>query len=172
VGCYKVSSKSELIRFVTRGPSGVVFDERQTMPGRGFYLCPSRECFMAAPRNKRARGAISSSQAAQWLFHRVLDELAGSLREMLRGCGHAGRHTEGEGSSRVAGAVIVAGAAPGDVDLAPPDREPGPTAPVYTIPKDILGDRPMVVIDDKAPGFKALIRTVRLYERLCSGGRS
>jgi uncharacterized protein len=44
VGCRSRASRSELLRVVVRG-SELVVDESATMPGRGAWLHPTRECF-------------------------------------------------------------------------------------------------------------------------------
>ena len=43
VGCRGRENKSELLRIVARDGVGVV-DPAQTLPGRGVYLHPSRDC--------------------------------------------------------------------------------------------------------------------------------
>jgi len=44
IGCREMKPKKELIRIV-RSPEGVIsIDHKGKAPGRGAYLCPSKEC--------------------------------------------------------------------------------------------------------------------------------
>ncbi len=53
VGCDERREKKELIRIV-RTPDGEVdVDTTGKKPGRGAYLCPSRDCLQKAFKNKR-----------------------------------------------------------------------------------------------------------------------
>src|SRR4051812_45888691 len=59
VGCKAVRPRAELQRFV-RGADGRLCCERRTaLPGRGGYVCPSRECTVLAVRqlDRAFRGA-------------------------------------------------------------------------------------------------------------------
>jgi len=47
IGCRGVFIKDELVRIVA-GPSGIVIDYREKLPGRAAYICPRRECIRKA----------------------------------------------------------------------------------------------------------------------------
>jgi predicted RNA-binding protein YlxR (DUF448 family) len=66
-----VLPKGGLLRFV-QGPAGdAVFDVRQREPGRGFYLCPERSCFLGAWRNRKARWIVADEAAGARLSQAV-----------------------------------------------------------------------------------------------------
>ena len=51
-GCNEQKPKKELVR-VVRSPQGeIALDRVGKMPGRGAYLCPSRECVEKAVRGR------------------------------------------------------------------------------------------------------------------------
>ena len=47
IGCRGVFKKDDVVRIVA-GPSGVVIDYREKLPGRAAYICPRRECIHQA----------------------------------------------------------------------------------------------------------------------------
>lgn len=47
-GCRARKPKRSLVRVAVNGEGQVVWDKKRNMPGRGAYLCPSRECLAAA----------------------------------------------------------------------------------------------------------------------------
>ena len=51
VGCRGRQDKSDLLRIVARDGVGMV-DARQTEPGRGVYLHPSRDCLDRAVKRR------------------------------------------------------------------------------------------------------------------------
>jgi predicted RNA-binding protein YlxR (DUF448 family) len=51
IGCRNVFVKDEVIRIVT-GPSEIVIDYREKLPGRAAYVCPTRECIHQALTSK------------------------------------------------------------------------------------------------------------------------
>ena len=53
VGCSAKRAKFSLIRLAIDGRGQVVWDMKQTRPGRGAYLCASRECLEAALKRRR-----------------------------------------------------------------------------------------------------------------------
>jgi predicted RNA-binding protein YlxR (DUF448 family) len=56
VGCRKVADKRELVRIVMTN-EGAAVDVNGKMPGRGVYVCRTRECLEAAlKKNAIARG--------------------------------------------------------------------------------------------------------------------
>ena len=54
--CRKKKDKKELLRLVILGNKTLEVDPKQTMPGRGWYLCPGETCLFclkaAKSRNK------------------------------------------------------------------------------------------------------------------------
>ena len=60
LGCRQVKDQSELIRFV-RSPEGeILVDLKGRLPGRGAYLCNSRDCMMAAVNRQQFNRAFRS----------------------------------------------------------------------------------------------------------------
>jgi len=53
IGCRKKQAKDKMLRLVFRPPDTVLVDARQNLPGRGAYLCKSRDCWQLA-RKRRA----------------------------------------------------------------------------------------------------------------------
>ena len=73
VGCRGRIKKEDLVRF-TRGPEGSVFlNEKKTLGGRGFYLCPTLKCFRMAQK-KNQMGRILGSQGSPISLETVLAE--------------------------------------------------------------------------------------------------
>lgn len=59
LGCGEMKDKKELIR-VVRSPEGnVSIDKTGKKPGRGAYVCPSRECVTCAIAERRLEKALS-----------------------------------------------------------------------------------------------------------------
>ena len=53
VGCQEMKNKKEMIR-VVRSPNGEIsIDATGKKPGRGAYICSSKECFAQAYKQKR-----------------------------------------------------------------------------------------------------------------------
>ncbi len=58
VGCREMKNKREMIR-VVRSPEGEIsLDFRGKKPGRGAYVCPSRECLAKAIKSKALSRAL------------------------------------------------------------------------------------------------------------------
>ncbi len=58
LGCNQVKDKKDLIR-VVRSPEGdLSVDKTGKKPGRGAYVCPSRECVEKAIANKSLERAL------------------------------------------------------------------------------------------------------------------
>ena len=52
VGCQEMKSKREMIRILKTESEGIILDATGKKNGRGAYICPSRECFQKAVKNK------------------------------------------------------------------------------------------------------------------------
>ncbi|MGD9020139.1 MAG: DUF448 domain-containing protein [Desulfuromonadales bacterium] len=86
LGCRQVKDQSELIRFV-RSPEGeILVDLKGRLPGRGAYLCNSRDCMMAAVNRQQFNRAFRCEcQPADLstLIERVARELLKHLASLL-----------------------------------------------------------------------------------------
>lgn len=51
-GCREMKSKKEMIRILKTTEDEVIIDTTGKKNGRGAYICPSRECFQKAVKNK------------------------------------------------------------------------------------------------------------------------
>ena len=61
VGCQEMKNKKEMIR-VVRSPDGEIsIDAIGKKPGRGAYICSSKECFAQAYKQKRLERALSQA---------------------------------------------------------------------------------------------------------------
>ena len=79
IGCRKVLSQGELVRYVVAPDGSIVVDYHQRLPGRGAYTCLDTGCIANAVK----RGQFART------FHRpvpplVADELVGALVRQLR----------------------------------------------------------------------------------------
>ena len=52
VGCGEMKSKKEMIRVLKTSEEEFILDATGKKNGRGAYLCPSKECFLKAVKNK------------------------------------------------------------------------------------------------------------------------
>ena len=60
VGCREMKPKKELLR-VVRSPEGEIsFDLTGRKPGRGAYVCHSRECLLRAVKQKQLERTFAS----------------------------------------------------------------------------------------------------------------
>jgi len=81
VGCRAKRPKRELLR-VTVADGVAVFDRKQKLPGRGFYLCPERSCIDKGLREKRLKKVTGA--ATKGLSTKGLSTLGlSALREIL-----------------------------------------------------------------------------------------
>ena len=74
VGCREMKPKKELVR-VVKSPEGVIsIDLRGKAPGRGAYVCPSKECL---------RRAIKSSALARGFETTIPPEVLQQLEQQM-----------------------------------------------------------------------------------------
>jgi hypothetical protein len=45
IACHRIKSKRELVRIVKVGDEGIIVDDVGKKPGRGAYLCKTKECW-------------------------------------------------------------------------------------------------------------------------------
>ena len=71
VGCRGRIKKEDLLRF-TPGPEGnAFFNEKKTLGGRGFYLCPTLKCLRKAQKKSRL-GLILGSHGSPVVLETML----------------------------------------------------------------------------------------------------
>ena len=58
VACRTSGDKRNLVRVVRTASGDVLVDTTGKMPGRGAYLCPSKECLRKALKEKRLTRAL------------------------------------------------------------------------------------------------------------------
>ena len=74
VACREESPKRALVR-VVRSPAGeVILDERGKLPGRGAYICASRQCLEKA-RKTRALARALKMEIPEALYSRLAEHL-------------------------------------------------------------------------------------------------
>lgn len=74
VGCREMKEKRSLIRIV-RNPDGAVeIDRKGKMPGRGAYLCESRECIAKAKKSRQLEKALEV-QIDDMVYQRLTEEI-------------------------------------------------------------------------------------------------
>ena len=76
VGCQEMKSKKEMLRVIRTADNEFVLDATRKKNGRGAYLCPDRECFYKAVKN---RGLERSFKQA------IPDEVYESLEKEMIG---------------------------------------------------------------------------------------
>ncbi|MDY6852079.1 MAG: YlxR family protein [Thermodesulfobacteriota bacterium] len=67
LGCASKKAKRALARLALNPEGQVVWDRRQTMPGRGAYVCPSRDCLAKALKIKKLTRAFRRPVATNLL---------------------------------------------------------------------------------------------------------
>ena len=77
-GCGEMKPKKELVRLVKSPEGEISLDLTGKKPGRGAYLCRSRECFTKARKARRFEKAFEC---------RIADELYDSMEKELDGYG-------------------------------------------------------------------------------------
>ncbi len=62
ISCGTKKPKKELIRLVLDEEGFVVRDEKGSMPGRGAYVCPKKECWEQLDKKKRLNKAFRAKR--------------------------------------------------------------------------------------------------------------
>ncbi len=60
IGCREMKEKTDLIRVVKNKDGNISFDTTGKLPGRGAYVCKTRECLNKAVKNKGFERAFKS----------------------------------------------------------------------------------------------------------------
>ena len=60
IGCREMKEKYELIRIVKNKEGNISFDTTGKLPGRGAYVCKTRECLEKAVKNKGFERSVKS----------------------------------------------------------------------------------------------------------------
>ena len=58
VGCREMKPKRELLRSVKSPEGAIAFDRIGKAPGRGAYVCPSKECLTRAVKQRQLERAL------------------------------------------------------------------------------------------------------------------
>ena len=65
VGCQEMKNKKEMIRVIRTKEGEFLLDATGKKNGRGAYLCPSKECFQKAVKNKGLERSFKQSIPAE-----------------------------------------------------------------------------------------------------------
>ena len=171
VSCRRVFPKGELLRFVCTVPGETVFDERQNVHGRGFYLCPDLHCFRGERTKKRTRALWKDGSTGEMLCQKVVAGLLVAVEDLI--AAGPGASPEGLQGSLETGALLLVSEEKGPLqqeELLREARESG--AQVFMVPGTLLRGEENVIITKKSPKISPLLRNLRLYERLSSKGRA
>lgn len=60
LGCREMKPKKELLRVVRSPEGGISLDFRGKAPGRGAYVCPSKECLQKAIKSHALERAFDT----------------------------------------------------------------------------------------------------------------
>ena len=75
VGCREMKPKKELLRIVKSPEGQIHFDRVGKAPGRGAYICPSRECLARAVKQKQLERALEA-QLDEGVYAQLMEEVA------------------------------------------------------------------------------------------------
>jgi len=81
VACRERKEKKELLRIIYDGKLQI--DAKQTMPGRGAYICPNEKCVQEACKKRRFDRAFRCS-ISQNIYNEFLIECQTWMREKLK----------------------------------------------------------------------------------------
>ena len=74
VGCREMKEKRSLLR-VVKSPEGVIsFDRVGKAPGRGAYVCKSKECFERAVKQRQLERALET-RIDEVVFSQLMEEI-------------------------------------------------------------------------------------------------
>ena len=74
VGCREMKEKRSMMR-VVKSPEGVIsFDRVGKAPGRGAYVCKSKECFERAVKQRQLERALET-RIEEAVFTQLMEEI-------------------------------------------------------------------------------------------------
>jgi uncharacterized protein len=172
IGCRGTFPKVELLRFIRSASGTVEFDETQRHPGRGYYLCPRKECVANAWKHKKGKTVLKDEKTALELVPVVQDRLLASVKSLL-GRKERARTSESdaEGNLRKGDIFLIREDMPekGREKLNASARTQG--ADVFHIPSSVLDRSECRVVRHDSPKISLILRNLRFYEKLSSKGR-
>jgi len=75
-GCQEMKSKKELIRIVRTDAGEFSLDTTGKKPGRGAYICPTKECMEKAQKSKGLERSFKAAVPKD-VYEQLLRELSG-----------------------------------------------------------------------------------------------
>ena len=74
VGCREMQEKRSLLRIVKSPEGAISFDRVGKAPGRGAYVCRSRECLEKAMKARQLERALET-KIEQTVFSQLMEEI-------------------------------------------------------------------------------------------------
>ena len=74
VGCREMKEKRSLLRIVKSPEGAISFDRVGKAPGRGAYICRSKECLDKAVRQRQLERALET-KIEQAVFSQLMEEI-------------------------------------------------------------------------------------------------
>ena len=77
VGCREMKEKRSLMRVVKSPEGAISFDRVGKAPGRGAYVCKSKECFERAVKQRQLERALET-RIDEAVFTQLMEEIDAS----------------------------------------------------------------------------------------------
>lgn len=77
VGCREMKEKRSLMRVVKSPEGAISFDRVGKAPGRGAYVCKSKECFEKAVKQRQLERALET-RIEEAVFAQLMEEIDAS----------------------------------------------------------------------------------------------
>ena len=74
VGCREMKEKRSLMRVVKSPEGAISFDRVGKAPGRGAYVCKSKECFERAVKQRQLERALET-RIDEAVFSQLMEEI-------------------------------------------------------------------------------------------------
>ena len=74
VGCREMKEKRSLLRIVKSPEGAISFDRVGKAPGRGAYICRSKDCLDKAVRQRQLERALET-KIEQTVFSQLMEEI-------------------------------------------------------------------------------------------------
>ena len=74
VGCREMKEKRSLLRVVKSPDGAISFDRVGKAPGRGAYVCKSKECFERAVKQRQLERALET-RIEEAVFTQLMEEI-------------------------------------------------------------------------------------------------